>query len=92
MKKIIYFFVITIFIVGISSFMTKSDRQISYIESSSGLQTINLESGRTEIEMVDVTPYDDLSDVDCRWYIEGVGLVFGKDLEKTLKEHFSEEE
>jgi len=54
MKKLISLFVITVSIVVISSFISRSDRQISYIESSSGLQTISFESGRTEIEMVDV--------------------------------------
>jgi hypothetical protein len=54
MKKIIFFFFIMIFVVMIFSFIPKSDRLINYTESSSGLQTINFESGRTEIEMEDI--------------------------------------
>jgi hypothetical protein len=41
--------------------------------------------------MVDVRPYDKITDVDCRWEIEGVGLVFGKDLDAELKKYFGGE-
>lgn len=40
--------------------------------------------------MVEVTPFDDLDDVDCRWQIEGVGIVFGRDIEKELKAYYRE--
>lgn len=42
--------------------------------------------------MVTITPYDPISDPDCRWEIKGWGLVFGKDLEKELKAYYREEE
>jgi len=35
--------------------------------------------------MVNIEPYDNIKDVDCRWKIEGWRLVSGKDLEKELK-------
>lgn len=35
--------------------------------------------------MVEVEPFDDINDVDCRWQIKGYGVVFGRDLEKELK-------
>ena len=38
--------------------------------------------------MVNVEPLDEIEDADCRWYIEGVGAVFGKDLEKELKTYY----
>lgn len=41
--------------------------------------------------MVNVEPWDNIKDIDCRWEIEGWGLVFGKDLEKELKKHFEKE-
>ena len=40
--------------------------------------------------MVNVEPLDDIEDVDCWWYIEGVGTVFGKDLDKDLKTYYRE--
>ena len=42
--------------------------------------------------MVNVTPYDNLDDIDCRWQIEGYGLVFGKDLDKNLKDYYREQD
>lgn len=42
--------------------------------------------------MVEVVPYDSISDVDCRWEIKGVGLVFGRDIEKELKEYYRGQE
>ena len=38
--------------------------------------------------MVNVEHLDDIENVDCRWYIEGVGAVSGKDLEKALKTYY----
>lgn len=35
--------------------------------------------------MVEVEPFDDIEDGDCRWTIKGWGVVFGKDLEEELK-------
>ncbi|MBL7128180.1 MAG: VCBS repeat-containing protein [Ignavibacteria bacterium] len=54
MKKLILF-IHSVFIIAILfSFIFKPSRLITYTESSYGLQTINLESGRTEIEMEDI--------------------------------------
>lgn len=38
--------------------------------------------------MVDIQPYDDVEERDCRWKIEGVGLVFGDEIEETLVEFY----
>ena len=35
--------------------------------------------------MIKIEPWDNLDDVDCRWKIEGWGLVFEKDLVKELR-------
>ena len=40
--------------------------------------------------MVNIEPYDSITDVDCRWEIENWGLVFGKDIEKELKAYYRE--
>ena len=42
--------------------------------------------------MVDVVPFDNISDTHCRWKIKGYGIVFGRVLEKELKEYYSEQE
>lgn len=55
-NKFIILGISTIFLIfSIYSFhLIENNNLISYIESSSGLQTINLESGRTELEFADV--------------------------------------
>jgi hypothetical protein len=35
--------------------------------------------------MIKIEPYDDLDDLDCRWDIEGYGLVLETHLIKTLR-------
>ena len=54
MKKLILFISSALIIAILFSFIFKPSRLITYTESSYGLQTINLESGRTEIEMEDI--------------------------------------
>ncbi len=54
MKKLILYILSSLFIAIIFSFIFRPSRLITYTESSNGLQTINLESGRTEIEMEDI--------------------------------------
>jgi hypothetical protein len=53
--KTAYFIITAILIVFLTySFNSDNPPTISYIESSSGLQSIALESGRTEVEMADI--------------------------------------
>jgi hypothetical protein len=53
-KKIFIFLVGGILFFLIVSFVSKSTNLLTYIESSSGLQTVQMESGRTEIKLADV--------------------------------------
>lgn len=53
MKKLIYFSLI--FILGVIGFSFIEDKNtVSYTESSAGLQTIQMENGRTELEFADM--------------------------------------
>lgn len=54
MKKLIHLSFLIIVICLLFSFNYIPFNLITYVESSYGLQTINLESGRTEIEMEDI--------------------------------------
>jgi hypothetical protein len=48
------FFLLPVLMTILLSFSGNPSTPISYIESSSGLQTMNLDGGRTEIEMADI--------------------------------------
>lgn len=52
--KTIYIFLTSLLIISLYSFITQNPPTLTYIESSNGLNSITLESGRTEVEMADI--------------------------------------
>ncbi len=54
MKQSAIFSILFVAVIIFLSFTNNNTALISYIESSTGLQTINLDGGRTEIEMADL--------------------------------------